>query len=162
MMNRKIINRVYVDTSVVGGMFDREFEQRIKPFWSAVAGGKIRIIVSDILEEELENSPVPVREFFHRLPQAQMERVSATEDSDALAEQYVIAGVVGKTSIDDCRHIALATIVCADVLVSLNFKHIVNVKRIYGYNGVNMVLGYPAIEIRTPDEVIHDESDLEY
>jgi hypothetical protein len=105
----------------------------------------------------MENAPEHVREFFHRLPQTQIERVTATEDSDLLAEQYVKAGVVGQTSFDDCRHIALATIVRADVLVSLNFKHIVNIRRIQGYNGVNMLYGYSTIEIRTPDEVINDE-----
>ena len=149
--------RVYVDTSVVGAMFDPEFERRTEPFWNAVADGQIQIIASDILEEELKNAPERVQEFFHRLPKAQIERVSATEDSDKLARQYIVAGVVGKTSFDDCRHIALATLVRADVLVSLNFKHIVNLKRIHGYNGVNLLHGYPAIEIRTPDEVIHDE-----
>ena len=149
--------RVYVDTSVVGGMFDPEFERRTESFWNAVQDGRIRIIASNILIEELENSPKHVREFFHSLPKAQVEHVTATEDSDRLAEQYIEAGVVGKTSLDDCRHIALATVARADVLVSLNFKHIVNIRRIQGYNGVNMLHGYPTIEIRTPEEVIHDE-----
>ena len=149
--------RVYVDTSVVGGMFDPEFKRRTEPFWNAIADGRIRVIVSDILEEELKNAPKHVQEFFHRLPKTQVEQAMATEDSDRLAEQYVKAEVVGKTSFDDCRHIALATLVRADVLVSLNFKHIVNLKRIHGYNGVNLLHGYSQIEIRTPDEVIHDE-----
>ena len=149
--------RVYVDTSVVGGMFDPEFERRTKPFWNAVADGRIRIIVSDILEEELAKAPEHVQAFFHRLPKTQIDRVTAAEESDALAEQYIMAGVVGQTSFDDCRHIALATLTRADVLVSLNFKHIVNIRRIQGYNGVNMLHGYPTIEIRTPDEVINDE-----
>ena len=149
--------RVYVDTSVVGGMFDPEFERRIKPFWNAVADGKIHIIASDILEEELKDAPEHVQAFFHRLPKAQIEHIMATADSDALAEQYIAAGVVGKTSFDDCRHIALATFARADVLVSLNFKHIVNMRRIQGYNGVNLLHGYPTIEIRTPAEVINDE-----
>jgi len=156
-MTNENIMRVYIDTSVVGGMFDPEFERRTAPFWNAVGDGRICIIASDILEAELENSPKHVREFFHSLPKTQIEWVTATKDSDGLAEQYITAGVVGKTSFDDCRHIALATLARADVLVSLNFKHIVNIRRIRGYNGVNMLHGYPTIEIRTPDEVINDE-----
>jgi len=62
--------------------------------------------------------------------------------------------VVGKTSFDDCVHIALATIYKADVLVSWNFKHIVNIYRIRGYNSVNLRLGYSTLEIRSPQDII--------
>jgi hypothetical protein len=55
-------------------------------------------------------------------------------------------------------HCALATIHKADVLVSWNFKHIVNVIRIRGYNAVNMKLGYPTIDIRSPKELIDYEN----
>ena len=65
--------------------------------------------------------------------------------------------MVGKTSNDDCVHIALATINRADVLISWNFKHIVNLKRIHGYNSVNLKLGYPTLEIRSPKEMIDYE-----
>ena len=56
--------------------------------------------------------------------------------------------------IDDCRHIALASIYKADVLASWNFKHIVNLNRIKGYNGVNLKYGYPVVEIRSPKELL--------
>jgi predicted nucleic acid-binding protein len=150
--------RVYIDTSVVGGRFDSVFKERTAQFWNAVINGDIHIIVSDILEDELDKSPKHVLEFFSNLPKTQIELVVATKDSESLAEKYIAAGVVGASSLDDCRHIAIATINRADVLVSLNFKHIVNIKRIHGYNGVNLLNGYPTIEIRTPDEVIHDET----
>jgi predicted nucleic acid-binding protein len=156
MKNSKI-KRVYVDTSVVGGVFEREFQQRTEPLWNAVRNGTIIAIISDILADELENAPAHVQDFFARLPENHIERVTATADSNTLADQYIAAGVVGKTSRDDCRHIALATLVGADVLVSWNFKHIVNMQRIHGYNGVNLLQGYQTIEIRTPNEVIYDE-----
>ena len=70
-----------------------------------------------------------------------------------MADRYILENVVGKTSRADCQHIAMATIVKADVLVSWNFKHIVNLERIRGYNGVNLMLGYNQIEIRTPKEI---------
>ena len=63
--------------------------------------------------------------------------------------------VVGKTSLEDCRHIALATINKVDVLASWNFKHIVNLDRIKGYNSVNLKLGYQMIEIRSPKDLIN-------
>ena len=157
-MNEKT-QRIYVDTSVVGAIADDEFRrQQTKPFWDAVQRNEIVIIVSDVLEDELKKSPQRVRDFFDDIAVSQIERVVSTEESEKLASQYIAENVVGQSSYDDCQHIALATIHHADVLVSLNFKHIVNINRIRGYNSVNMRLGYPIIEIRTPYEVIHVEN----
>jgi len=71
-----------------------------------------------------------------------------------------IAGKYGAISARmrvDALHIALATVARVDVLVSWNFKHIVNLKRIHAYNAVNLKHGYPLLEIRTPREVPGDE-----
>lgn len=57
----------------------------------------------------------------------------------------------------DAQHIAIATVARVDVLVSWNFKHIVNLQRIRGYNSVNLRKGYPLLEIRTPRELLTDE-----
>ena len=75
-----------------------------------------------------------------------------------MASLYIKENVVGLTSISDCIHIALATINNADVLVSWNFKHIVNVSRIRGYNSVNYKLGHKILEIRTPREILSYEN----
>ena len=80
-----------------------------------------------------------------------------TEEAIALAKNYIKENVVGKTSFDDCVHIALATIYKVDILVSWNFKHIVNVYRIRGYNAVNLRLGYQTLEIRSPKDIISYE-----
>lgn len=81
-----------------------------------------------------------------------------TDEILALAQQYVLENVVGKTSFDDCIHIAAATVHNVDILVSWNFKHIVNVYRIRGYNSINMRLNYHTLEIRSPKEIIEYEN----
>ena len=48
----------------------------------------------------------------------------------------------------------MATLAKADVLVSWNFKHIVNLDRTRGYDGINYQLGHNMIEIRTLKEII--------
>jgi predicted nucleic acid-binding protein len=156
MYNR--FEKVYVDTSVVSGKFDQVHSWQTEPFWNAVVNGKIRIMTSEVLKGELEIAPTHIREFFNQLPESQIELVNSNEMTEQLAARYISEGVVGQSSLNDCRHIAIATIYRADCLVSLNFRHIVNVNRIYRYNGVNMLLGYPTIEIRTPNEVIYDET----
>jgi len=149
--------RVYVDTSVVGGNFDKAFAKLTAPFWDAVCDGRIVAILSDVLADEVKLSPKHVRDFYDSLPLWQIERVALTEEAKTLADKYIAEKVVGKTSLVDCRHIAIATVNHADILVSWNFKHIVNVNRIRGYNAINMLMGYPAIDIRTPAEVIDYE-----
>ncbi|MFN8886007.1 MAG: hypothetical protein ACK5WF_00975, partial [Cyclobacteriaceae bacterium] len=107
-----------------------------------------------ILTTELQGAPDNVVAFFKSIPKKQIEYVEQTEDSIQLGEKYLNEGVVGKTSRTDCRHIALATLVNADILVSWNFKHIVNITRIRGYNSVNIKNGHRILEIRTPREIL--------
>lgn len=153
-----MIKRVYVDTSVIGGQFDVEFSADTIPFFEYVRKGKINIIVSDLLEAELLRAPEQIRQFLKDIPETFIERIKLSEESANLADKYIEAKVVGKTSRADCQHIAMATVVNADVLVSWNFKHIVNLDKIRGYNGINYLLGYNMIEIRTPKEIINYEN----
>ena len=93
---------------------------------------------------------LPITLCISSLPFDISEFVEVTDDSVELAMAYIKEHVVGKTSFDDCLHIALATIHKADYLISWNFKHIVNVEWIRGYNSVNIKLGYSTIDIRSP------------
>jgi len=72
-----------------------------------------------------------------------------------LATEYITEKVVGQTSFADCIHIALATVNRADLLVSWNFKHIVNIERIRGYNSINIKNGYKQLEIRSPRDIMN-------
>jgi predicted nucleic acid-binding protein len=155
-----MIKRVYIDTSVVGGQFDKEFSTDTIPFFDAVANGQFIIIVSDLLEAELLRAPQPVQDFLISIPTTQIESIRLTREAAELADQYILAKVVGPTSRADCQHIAMATLAKADILVSWNFKHIVNLDKIRGYNGINYQLGHNMIEIRTPKEIInYDNTD---
>ena len=149
-----MIQRIYIDTSVIGGYFDEEFEFYTKLFFEKVERGEFKIILSDLLVTELQGAPDYVVNFYKSISKNQIEYVDQTEDSIQLGEAYLNEGVVGKTSRTDCRHIALATLVNADILVSWNFKHIVNIKRIRGYNSVNIKHGHRILEIRTPREIL--------
>lgn len=105
------------------------------------------------------NAPERVRDLLFRYPENNIERVELTEEATLLAGRYISERVVGKTSIMDCRHIALATVNKANVLTSWNFKHIVNLDRIKGYNSVNLRQGYAMLEIRSPKDLINYEDE---
>jgi predicted nucleic acid-binding protein len=149
--------RFYFDTSVLGGVFDEEFEEPSLQLFERVHSGAVVCLFSDLTETELLSAPFNVRQHFKSLPAACIERVLVTNEVLTLASKYVAEKVVWKTSLDDCIHIAAATIYRADILVSWNFKHIVNVYRIRGYNSVNMRANYPTLEIRSPKEIIEYE-----
>jgi len=148
-----MIKRVYIDTSVFGGYFDPEFEKETRPFFNYLFQQKVKVLVSEVLELEIYRAPKFIIEFFEAIPLELVERVELTNEVRTLAEAYINEKVVGKTSRADCQHIALATVNQADVLVSWNFKHIVNLERIRGYNSINFREGYQMTEIRTPKEI---------
>ncbi len=148
------MQRFYLDTSVFGGEFDKEFVQTTMQLFERIKTGKAICVFSDLTETELLNAPENVKKFFKDLPKENTERVVVTDEVLTLATKYILEGVVGKTSFDDCVHIAAATIYTADILVSWNFKHIVNVYRIRGYNSINIRSNYLSLEIRSPLEIL--------
>jgi hypothetical protein len=150
--------RLYFDTSVFGGICDIEFQAATEQLFAMVKAGEITCVYSDLTEFELENAPEKVKEHFINLPNKHTEYVEITDEINRLATDYIAEKVVGETSIDDCRHIACATVHKVDYLVSWNFKHIVNVFRIRGYNSINIRNGYTQLDIRSPKEIIRNEN----
>ena len=144
--------RLYLDTSVFGGFYDDEFSEHTIPIFERISRGEFILIYSTITQEELENAPTQVKTLVRNLKMEFTEYVELNAEAIELATCYIQENVVGKTSFADCLHIALATLSKADYLVSWNFKHIVNIQRIKGYNFVNLKKGYAQLEIRSPME----------
>jgi predicted nucleic acid-binding protein len=144
--------RLYLDTSVFGGFFDDEFSEHTIPLFERISKGEFILIYSTITQEELRNAPNQVKTLVTNLKTEFTEYVELHSEAVELATNYIQENVVGKTSFTDCLHIALATLSNADYLVSWNFKHIVNIQRIKGYNSVNRMKGYAQLEIRSPLE----------
>ena len=149
--------RLYIDTSVFGGNFDIEFAEFTLPLFERLQNGEFITLFSTVTQDELENAPLNVKELVKHLKIVNTEFLETTDEAVDLATQYIKEKVVGKTSFADCLHIALATISRADYLISWNFKHIVNVERIRGYNAINIKNGYKQLEIRSPRDFIKYE-----
>ena len=151
--------RLYIDTSVWGGVFDKDFLFETALLFDMIKKMQMTCLYSEITETEIIKAPNRVRTFFESFPTHLKEKLNITSEAIKLAETYVFENVVGQTSFDDCLHIATATVNRADMLVSWNFKHIVNVFRIRGYNAINMRLGYPILNIHSPKEIIGYENE---
>jgi hypothetical protein len=148
--------RVYLDTSVFGGVHDDEFRVASERFFNAVRSGSIVIMVSPATTIEIGNAPEPVQETF-RQHAAFTELVENTAEATRLADAYLAAKVVRRAARVDALHVATASVARADVLVSWNFRDIVQLNRIRGFHAVNLTHGYPLIEIRSPLEVVYED-----
>lgn len=151
--------RIYIDTSVYGGHFDEEFAEHTIPLFDRLKRGEFTLLFSTVTQDELENAPENVRNLVQSIATENTEFIETTDEAVELATEYIKEKVVGQTSYADCLHIALATINRADFLISWNFKHIVNVQRIRGYNSINIKNGYKQLEIRSPREFTKYEDD---
>lgn len=112
------IDRIYIDTSIVGGFFDIEFEVETKLLFKKLENKEVIFVISDLLDIELEKAPERVKNLLYQYSDDFFERVSLTLEARQLGEKYVKEKVVGRTSIEDCYHIAMATINNVDVLAS--------------------------------------------
>jgi predicted nucleic acid-binding protein len=146
--------RYYIDTSVIGGCLDDEFRKASKSLISEFINGNKIAIISDITRAELSKAPKKVRQIVENIPEEFIEEVYLTEESNELSIDYLQEKVISKRFLADSQHIAIATVIKADIIISWNFKHIVNIERIRGYNSVNIKRGYGTVEIRSPWEIV--------
>ena len=145
--------RVYVDTSVIGGCEDEAFREASRQLIERCRRGEVTVVVSSVSLRELLNAPPAVRAVLESIPPEQIERILVTMEAEALADEYIEGGALTDKVRDDVLHIAAATVAGVDMLVSWNFRHMVNRWRIRKYNEVNRRLGYPPMTIRTPEGV---------
>jgi hypothetical protein len=86
-----------------------------------------------------------------------LELVNVTDEVLDLANKYVLEKIITKKYFEDAMHIAFATIYQVDLMVSWNFKHIVNFNKINQFCAVNLKNGYKEIKIFSPMEVLNEE-----
>ena len=152
--------KLYLDTSVLGAMFDTEpagRKEMTQLFFQTVRARRDTLYVSDLVLEEIDRAPNQVRFPLMTLVRRIQPRVlSEPRESLSLAQEYIAAHVVPASSRDDARHIAIATLAGSEALVSWNFRHLVNLRRKRLVHSVNIRLGHPLIEIVSPEEVVYE------
>jgi len=149
-----MIQRAYIDTSVIGGCLDIEFKEWSVRLFNEFKNGYKIAVISDVTLDELELAPKRVQEIIKSIPYKFLEIVESNLETEQLAKQYILRGVVDMKFYLDALHIAIATCFNVNVLASWNFKHIVNLDRIRKYNSVNIEQGYKILEIRSPRDIL--------
>ncbi|MDP8238588.1 MAG: hypothetical protein P9X24_05830 [Candidatus Hatepunaea meridiana] len=122
--------RIYLDTSVFGGCFDKEFADASRKLFEEIKAGRYILVLSLTNIEELKKAPEYVHQLIQDLPDESVEMITLTDEIKALRDAYIEAGVVGRASFFDAEHIASATVADVDLIVSWNFKHIVHFQKI--------------------------------
>ena len=149
--------RVYIDTSVIGGYLDEEFQLHSQRLFADFQAGRFVPVISNVTLAELVQAPNEVQTLLKHPALQSAQRVFLDEEAVSLSNAYIQEGVVGEMHRADAQHIAIATIQRVDILVSWNFKYIVKLSRIQAFNAVNLKQGYPILEIRSPQEVYYED-----
>jgi predicted nucleic acid-binding protein len=150
--------RVYLDTSVIAGCLDDEFSLESNQLMEAIKQEKFILLMSDIIVSELINASQSVKDILLSIPQRVIEVVKITPEVLQLRDAYINEGVVTSKSINDATHVAAATIARAAAIISWNFKHIVRLDKMKGYNQINLLNGYGILTIISPLEVTIDQA----
>lgn len=150
--------RVYIDTSVIAGCLDDEFSLESNQLMEAIKQEKFILLMSDIIVSELINASQSVKDILLSIPQRVIEVVKITAEVLQLRNAYINEGVVTSKSINDATDVAAATIARAAAIISWNFKHIVRLDKMKGYNQINLLNGYGILTIISPLEVTIDEA----
>jgi hypothetical protein len=147
------IQRIYIDTSVVGGCFDLEFAEWSNGLLQDFRNGTFQPLLSEVVAAEIEDAPEEVQFVYAELIAMNAETLAVEESALELADEYQKRGILTPNFYDDGLHIALATVAEADLLVSWNFKHIVRFDKIRLFNAINTEFGYKPLQIFSPREV---------
>jgi hypothetical protein len=145
---------IYADSSVIGGCEDPEFSEGTLVLWQRFVEGTHTLVLSAHTLRELVQAPTAVRARVDQVPAGHVLVLPDSDEAFSLADAYIQRGILGPGSRSDALHVALATVGRVDILVSWNFRHIVNLGRVRLFHSVNLERGYSLIEIRSPQEVL--------
>jgi predicted nucleic acid-binding protein len=148
------IQRIYIDTSVIGGCLDAKFESWSNGLFMDFRDGKFTPVIFVITAFEIRRgAPAEVFNKYAELLRYGSEILEITMEMRELADLYLRREILTPKFIEDALHIAAATIAEVDILVSWNFRHIVHYDKIRQFNGVNIDKGYKPVQIFSPMEV---------
>ncbi len=143
------VQRVYIDTSVLGGCFDPEFAPWSNGLMKDFRLGNYNPIFSEMVAAEVKNAPENVQSVYADLFDLGAERLATNDQVVELANAYQDRNILTPKYYDDGLHVALATVHKVDMIASWNFRHIVHYDKIRRFAAANIDLGYKPIQIHT-------------
>jgi predicted nucleic acid-binding protein len=155
--------RIYLETTLFNHYFDEDrglAHDSTVTLFKEIAAGKYDAFTSTYVTDELERAPLEKNEkMIALIEQYGITVLAFNDEAERLADIYVEQGVIPIKYRTDGVHIAVAAVNDLDLIISLNFQHIVKRKTKIGTGNINALNNYRAIEIFNPMEVVDDEND---
>ena len=153
--------KIYLDTSIIGYLYQETQPDKMadtQKLWEQIKKGVYKVLISNLLLEELSNNPNEEIKnvLLGFLSEIDYDIVPITSETERLAVKIISQGILTKKSYEDCLHIATALVNECNLLVSWNFKHLVNIKTISGVRAISNLEGYRNIDIVTPTFLIQE------
>lgn len=158
--HRKI--KVYLDTSVISYLDQQDAPEQMmetREVWERIKAGQFEVFISDVVLRELGDCIEEKKRnlLIGHLSEIEYNLITVDDTIVQLAERIVTAGILKQKNMDDCQHIAAAILSDCDIIVSWNFKHIVNVKTIRGIKVITTIEGYKDLLIYQPTALLNEE-----
>ncbi|MCL2486955.1 MAG: PIN domain-containing protein [Oscillospiraceae bacterium] len=153
--------KLYLDTSVISYLDQQDAPEKMNDtheLWKDIKIGKYDVVVSDVTLYEIAKSPEPKHTLFlSMLNEIQYHNVDQTDEAKRLCNLYFEVGGLPPKSKNDAMHIAIATVSECNVILSWNFKHIVNIRAMTAVDAVNLKEGYRQLRILSPTMLLERE-----
>jgi predicted nucleic acid-binding protein len=150
--------KIYLDTSVMSYLHQLDAPEKMNDtlaLWEEIKAGRYKAVISEVTTRELMNCSEPKRSIMtDYLIEADFEVLTITREINDLAQEIIRRGILTPKSLDDCTHIAVAIINNCDIIVSWNFKHLVNIKTINGVREITVSNYYKPIDIYSPSVLL--------
>ena len=153
--------KVYLDTSVISYLQQEDVPDRMADtlkLWKKFMTGCYDIYLSSMTTFEIDNCSESKKSFLHsKLDEIEYTELEIDQNCLSLAREIIATGILTEKSFEDSQHIAVALYYDCDVIISWNFKHLVNIKTIQGIRKITQLKGYRDIEIMTPTTLLEME-----
>jgi predicted nucleic acid-binding protein len=153
-------SRVYLETTLFNYYFDddRDAHADTVRLFEDIGAGKYKAYTSLYVINELENAPSEKAEkMIALIGRYGITVLALSPEAEQLADIYVKYGIIPLKYRTDGVHIAVAAVNDLEMIISLNFRHIVKRKTKFETGNINILNNYRAIEICTPMEVNDNE-----
>lgn len=153
--------KVYLDTSVISHLEQEDVPEKMeqtRKVWDILQTGRYEIVISDLVLAEINECKEPKRTLLKEyLSQINYERVEITEETEEIANEIINEKILNSKSFDDCLHIASAILNDCNIIVSWNFKHMVNVDTINGVRRITFAKRYNNMDIYAPYVLLNEK-----
>ena len=109
------------------------------------------VYISNLAIGEINNCSQSKKNILYDyLSQISFNSVTSSDEAIEIAHQIIKQGILNQKSFDDCLYLGMAVSNECDIVVSWDFKHMINIKTIHGVRSISIANGCKMIDIYHP------------